>query len=150
MIDTDHHKISITRQCEQLFLPSSSYYRGQSRIKKSAENLTLMRLIDGEYTRRPFYGSRKIHDYLEDPGYPINRKCVQQLMRKMGLVSADPKPNTSERCLQHEVYLYLLRGLDINRPNQVWCSDITFICLNAGFVYLAEVTDWYSRRVLPW
>ena len=117
---------------------------------ETAENLALMRLIDEEYTRHPFYGSRKMRDWLERQGYVVNRKRVRRLMRKMGLESVAPKPNTSRRSPQHKIYPYLLRGLEINRPDQVWCTDITYIRLAHGFVYLTAVMDWYSRCVLSW
>ncbi len=109
-----------------------------------------MRLIDEEYTRHPFYGSRKMRTYLHRLGHPVNRKRVQRLMRKMGLASIAPTPNTSRKAPEHKVYPYLLRDLAINRPNQVWCSDLTYIRLEGGFVYLTVVMDWYSRYVLSW
>jgi len=117
---------------------------------ETAENLALMRLIDEEYTRHPFYGSRKMRDWLERQGYAVNRKRVRRLMRKMGLVSVAPKPNTSRPAPQHTIYPYLLRGLKIDRPDQVWCTDITYIRLARGFVYLTAVMDWHSRYVLAW
>ena len=109
-----------------------------------------MRLIDEEYTRHPFYGSRKMRDWLRRQGYKVNRKRVQRLMRRMGLVSIAPKPNTSLAAKSHKVYPYLLRGLEIDHPNQVWCSDITYVRLARGFVYLTVVMDWHSRYVLSW
>jgi putative transposase len=117
---------------------------------ETAENLELMRLIDEEYTRHPFYGSRKMRDWLERQGHAVSRKRVRRLMRKMGLVSVAPKPNTSRPAPQHKIYPYLLRGLEIERPDQVWCADITYIRLAHGFVYLTAVMDWYSRYVLAW
>ena len=93
--------------------------------EETAENLELMRLIDEEYTRHPFYGSRKIRDWLREQGHGVNRKRVQRLMRRMGLESVAPKPNTSQAAKGHKIYPYLLRGLEIARPNQVWCSDVT-------------------------
>jgi putative transposase len=118
--------------------------------EETAQNLELMRLIDEEYTRHPFYGSRKMRDWLRRQGYAVNRKRVRRLMRKMGLESVAPKPNTSRPAPQHKIYPYLLRGLEIDRPDQVWCTDITYIRLAKGFVYLTAVMDWYSRRVLSW
>jgi len=109
-----------------------------------------MQLIDEEYTRHPFYGSRKMRDYLRRQGHSINRKRVQRLMRKMGIKSLAPSPNTSQRNIEHKVYPYLLNGLEITRANQVWCTDITYIRLSGGFVYLVAVMDWFSRRVLSW
>ena len=109
-----------------------------------------MQLIDEEYMRRPFLGSRKLRNYLRRLGFKVNRKRVQRLMRKMGLVSVLPKPNTSLPNKQHTVYPYLLRHLGVNRPNQVWCTDITYIKLKGGFVYLVAIMDWHSRKVLSW
>jgi len=118
--------------------------------RETAENLALMRLIDEEYTRHPFYGSRKMRDWLQRQGYAVNRKRVRRLMRKMGLESVAPKPNTSRPAPQHKIYPYLLRALQIERADQVWCADITYIRLAHGFVYLTAVMDWYSRYVLSW
>lgn len=105
---------------------------------ETPENLHLMRLIDEEYTRHPFYGSRKMRDWLLRRGYAVNRKRVRRLMRKMGLVSVAPKPNTSRPAPAHKIYPYLLRGLQIEHADQVWCADITYIRLAHGFVYLSR------------
>ena len=148
-IDAGHPQLSIARQCELIRLPRASYYR-EIRLSESQENLELMRLIDEEYTRHPFYGSRKMRVYLHRLGHRVNRKRVQRLMRKMGLASIAPKPNTSRKAPEHRVYPYLLRDLAINQANQVWCSDLTYIRLEGGFVYLTVVMDWYSRYVLSW
>jgi len=148
MIESGHPKLSVRRQCELLGLPRSSYYRECS--GESGENLELMRLIDEEYTRHPFYGSRKMRDFLQRKGYEVNRKRVQRLMRVMGLESIAPKKRTSIPEKAHKIYPYLLRGLEISYSNQVWCSDITYIRLRGGFVYLTVVMDWYSRYVLSW
>ena len=148
-IDPKHQKLSIMRQCELISLPRASYYRGASG-GETAENLALMNLIDEEYTRHPFYGSRKMRDYLRRLGYPVNRKRIRRLMRQMGLVSVAPKPSTSKPAPGHKIYPYLLRDLDITAPNQVWCSDFTYCRLPGGFVYLTVVMDWYSRYVLSW
>ena len=122
------------------------------RIPKQADesDLELMRLIDEQYTRRPFYGSRKMVAYLETQGHLVNRKRVQRLMRIMGLAGMAPGPNTSRPHPQHKVYPYLLRGVEVVKPNQVWSTDITYIRLAHGFVYLVAVIDWYSRKVLSW
>jgi len=149
-IDTSHKSLSIGRQCELIELPRSSYYRKSSVHKESDKNLVLMRLIDKEYTKHPFYGTRKMRNYLHRQGYKINRKRVQRLMRKMGLQSIAPKPNTSKPHPEHKKYPYLLRKMEITCPNQVWCSDITYIPLPGGFVYLTAVMDWHSRYVLSW
>ena len=109
-----------------------------------------MRLLDEEYTRHPFYGSRKMCSWLRRQGYGVNRKRVQRLMRKMGLVSVAPKPNSSRSAPGHKLYPYLLRELYIGQPNHVWCADITYIRMANGFVYLTAVMDWYSRYVLAW
>ena len=150
-IEPEHEALSIARQCELLHLPRSSYYRsGVNLSGVSQADLELMRLIDEEYTRHPFYGSRKIRTFLRRQGYKVNRKRVQRLMRKMGIQSIAPKPNTSMPRKDHKIYPYLLNGMNINRPNMVWCSDITYIRLSGGFVYLTAVMDWYSRYVLSW
>jgi putative transposase len=122
------------------------------RVPKQAGeiDLVLLRLIDEQYTRRPFYGSRKMVSFLKTQGHRVNRKRVQRLMRILGLAGMAPGPNTSRPHLQHKVYPYLLRGVAVTRPNQVWSTDITYIRLAQGFVYLVAVIDWYSRRVLSW
>lgn len=150
LIEPNHSSLSISRQCELIGLPRSSYYCDTKLGVETEENLILMRLIDEEFMRHPFLGSRQMRDYLRRQGYRINRKRVQRLMRKMGLVSLAPKPNTSLSNKSHKVYPYLLRNLTINRPNQVWCSDITYIRLKGGFVYLVAMMDWHSRKVLSW
>jgi len=150
-IDSKHPDISLKRQCELIALPRSSYYfRPLAQQPETAENLKFMRLIDEEYTLHPFYGSRKIRDYLHRQGYKINRKRVQRLMQKMGIQSIAPKPNTSKPHPEHKIYPYLLRGMNIVYSDQVWCSDITYIPLPGGFVYLTAVMDWASRYVLSW
>jgi len=110
----------------------------------------LLQLLDEEYTRHPFYGSRRMTKYLCGLGHKINRKRVQRLMKTLGLVGMAPGPNTSKAHPQHKIYPYLLRGVDITQPNQVWSTDITYIRLPRGFVYLVAIIDWYSRRVLSW
>ena len=114
------------------------------------EELLILALIDAEYTRHPFYGSRKMVVYLRITGHAVNRKRVQRLMRILGLAAMAPGPNTSLPHPQHKIYPYLLRGVNITRPNQVWSTDITYIRLARGFVYLVAVIDWYSRNVLSW
>ena len=110
----------------------------------------MLELLDEEYTRHPFYGSRRMKRYLKDCGYVVNRKKVQRLMQTLGLSGMAPGPHTSKPHPQHKIYPYLLRGVEISRPNQVWSSDITYIRLPRGFVYLAAIIDWYSRKVLAW
>lgn len=114
------------------------------------KDIALMKRIDEIYTKYPFYGSRQIRNALRREAYKINRKKVQRLMRKMGLESVAPKPNTSKPCRANNIYPYLLRGMDINRPNQVWCTDITYLRMPHGFVYLTVVMDWHSRLLLSW
>jgi putative transposase len=109
-----------------------------------------MRLIDEQYTRTPFYGSRRMTVMLQRLGYPVNRKRVQRLMRVMGLAGIAPGPQTSQAHPEHKVYPYLLRGLAIDRPNQVWASDITYLPMRQGFLYLVAILDWYSRYVVAW
>lgn len=149
MIDRQHPAISIRRQCELVGLNRATFYHEPG--GESALNLTLMRLIDAEYTRRPFYGYRKMTVYLREAHqYPVNPKRVARLMRLMGLQAVCPRPGTSKPAPEHKIYPYLLRGLPIQRPNQVWSADITYIPLVRGFVYLVAVIDWYSRFVLAW
>ncbi len=152
MIDPDNSAISIARQCELIHLPRSSYYRAvdESPIVETPENLELMRLVDEEYTRHPFFGSRQLRNYLRRKGHKVNRKRVQRVMRLMGIMSIAPKPNTSKKGKAHKVYPYLLGDLVIDQVNQVWCTDITYIRMHGGFAYLVAVMDWYSRKVLSW
>jgi len=149
-IQPGHSDLSIQRQCELIGLPHSSYYREGPTGQETHENLEIMRCIDLEYTDHPFYGTRQMRNVLRRKGYKINRKRVQRLMRKMGIQSIAPKPNTSKAHPQHKVYPYLLRNFDVTRSNQVWCSDLTYIRLAGGFVYLTAVMDWHSRYVLSW
>lgn len=117
---------------------------------ESEETLELMQQIDRQYTRTPFYGSRRITVWLNGEGYAVNRKRVQRLMRQMGLVGVAPGPQTSRPQPQHTVYPYLLRNLVIDRPNQVWCTDVTYLPVSRGFMFLVAILDWYSRYVLAW
>ena len=149
-IDPKDSDLSVSRQCDLLRLPRSSYYRPRVLPFVSTANLELMRLIDEEFLRHPFYGSRKLRDYLNRNGFSVNRKRVQRLMRLMGIESVAPKPNTSRPRKEDKVYPYLLKKLSITEPDQVWCSDITYIRLGHGFVYLTAVMDWSSRYVLSW
>ena len=142
------HKIPINRQCQILELNRSSfYYRGR---EVSESDLQRMRQIDEFHTKRPFYGSRRIRDWFEDQGISVNRKRIQRLMRLMGIQALYPKKKTSRPGKGHKVYPYLLRGLDINRSNQVWAADITYIPMAKGFLYLVAIMDWHSRKVLSW
>lgn len=128
----------------------TNQYQPKKEKQVSEYELKLLNLIDELYTRHPFYGSRKMTRALRDEGYQVNRKRVQRLMRKLGLVAMAPGPNTSKSHPQHKTYPYLLRGLQVDRPNQVWSTDITYIRLGQGFVYLVAIIDWYSRKVLSW
>jgi putative transposase len=143
-------ELAVTRQCELASVARASWYGRQERREESDEDQLLCRLIDEEYTRRPFYGSRRMVVSLSRQGHIVNRKRVQRLMRLMGLAGLAPGPTTSARHPEHTVYPYLLRGIEVTRPNQVWSTDITYIRLARGFVYLVAVIDWYSRRVLAW
>ena len=148
MIESRHRKISIERQCELIGLSRSSYYyQGKG---ENEYNLFLMRLIDEQYTRRPILGVRRMTDYLRRRGHLVNHKRVARLMRLMGLAAIYPRPKTSVSSKEHRKYPYLLRGMRIDHSNQVWCSDVTYIRLHAGFVYLTAIMDWYSRYVLSW
>jgi putative transposase len=140
--------LSIVQQCELLGLPRSSYYYEPA--PESEENLCLMRLIDEQYLETPYFGSRRMMKYLVRAGHAVNRKRIQRLMRTMGLEGVFPGRKTTIRAVGHKVYPYLLRGLTIDRPNQVWCSDITYLPLRHGFMYLVAVMDWFSRHVLAW
>lgn len=141
-------EISISRQCELIGLARSTlYYEPATEIE---ENLMYMRLIDEQYMRTPFWGSRNMTWWLNQKGHQVNRKRVQRLMRLMGLEAIYPKPKTSEAILEHRKYPYLLREVDVVRPNQVWSTDITYLPMPKGFMYLVAVMDWYSRYVLSW
>jgi len=148
MIEPDNPELNIYRQCELLGLSRASYYRQPA--KESDKNLHLMRLIDEAYTQYPFFGSRQMRNYVNNQGYKVNRKRIQRLMREMGLEAVAPGKKTSQPNRAHKIYPYLLGHLNINRPNQVWCSDITYIRLKHGFAYLTVIMDWYSRYVLSW
>jgi putative transposase len=147
-IEPGHRELSIAAQCELLGLPRSSYY--YEPVPESRENLALMRLIDEQYLATPFYGSRRMAQHLQRGGHDVNRKRVQRLMRVMGLEGLFPGRKTTIFAPGHKVYPYLLRGLTIDRPNQVWCSDITYVPLRCGYLYLVAVMDWFSRHVLAW
>lgn len=140
--------LSITQQCRILDIPRSTVYRRPSCAPDA--DLEVMRLMDRCHMERPFYGSRRIVDWLADEGHRVNRKRVQRLMRKMGLVATYPRRRLSLADRAHRVYPYRLRNLTVNRPNPVWCADLTYIPMARGFVYLVAVMDWYSRKVLSW
>lgn len=140
--------MSIRRQCELLGLNRASWYLEPA--GETPENLALMRLIDEQYLVRPFYGSRRMTAWLMERGQAVNRKRVQRLMRRMGLEAIYPKPRLSQRGEEAQIYPYLLRNVEILRPNQVWSSDITYVPVAGGYAYLTAVLDWYSRYVLSW
>lgn len=145
-VEPDHPQISIARQCELLGLPRSTYYYRS--LGESEENLHFMRLLDEKYTEDPYYGIRRMTAWLRSQGHRVNPKRIKRLLRKMGLEAIYPKPRLSVAHPEHRVYPYLLRGVEVNRTNQVWSTDITYIRLHSGFVYLVAVMDWYSRYVL--
>jgi putative transposase len=147
-IQPKHHQLSVRRQCARLGLAAASYYYQEA--PESAQNLFYQRLLDEEYTRHPFYGVRKMTVWLRLAGHAVGPKRVRRLLRAMGLMAVYPKPRLSLNPLAHQRFPYLLKGLAIVRPNQVWSTDITYIRLRGGFVYLAAVIDWYSRYVLAW
>ncbi len=148
MVEWDHEELSIRRQCELLGLNRATlYYRG---VGESETNLELMRLIDEQYLRTPFFGSRNMTTWLRRQGNNVNRKRIQRLMRLMGLEAIYPKPRISQKGGDHRIYPYLLRNMKIVRPNQVWSTDITYIPMAQGFMYLVAILDWHSRFVLSW
>lgn len=140
----------MARQCALAGVARSAVYAPLLVAGPDKEELLFLALIDAEYTRHPFYGSRKMVVHLALLGHTVNRKRVQRLMGVLGLAGMAPGPNTSRPHPQHKIYPYLLRGVNVTRPNQVWSTDITYIRLARGFVYLVAVIDWYSRRVLAW
>ena len=148
MATRQHSALSTVRQCDLLGISRSSvYYRPRA---TSPEDLAVMKLIDQQYLTTPFYGSRRMTVWLQRRGRPVGRKRVQRLMRIMGLQAIYRRPRTSLRALGHKVYPYLLGGMEITRPNQVWATDITYIPMARGFLYLVAIIDWHSRYVLSW
>lgn len=148
-IEPEHPDLSISRQCELLGLPRSSFYY-QSRYLDDPLDLTLMHRMDKLYTQAPFYGSRRMTAVLRSEGHDVNRKRIQRLLREMGLEAIYRKPKTSEANPEHRKFPYLLRDLKIDHPNQVWSMDITYLPMKQGFLYLAAIIDWFSRYVLSW
>jgi len=149
MIEPENKALSIRKQCELVGLNRRSYYNiGKS---ESRENLDIMKFIDQEYTEQPVYGSRRMVQVLKQKyGIKINRKRSQRLMRKMGLEAIYPKRRLSLRGPDSEVFPYLLREVEVSRPDQVWAADITYIPMKSGFMYLMAIIDWYSRKVIAW
>jgi len=142
--------VSVARQCLLAGVCRATIYAQQKVRPIDDSDFLFSRMIDEEYTRHPFYGSRKMVVFLKAAGHDVNRKRVQGLMRTMGLAGMAPGPNTSRSHPEHKVYPYLLRGVSVVKPDQVWGTDITYIRLARGFAYLAVIMDWYSRRVLSW
>lgn len=148
LVERGHLEISVRRQCELLGMNRSGFY--YKPVEESEENGLLMRLLDEQYTRTPFYGSRKMTQWLAAEGYAVNRKRVSRLMGLMGIEAVYPKPKLSGPGEDHRIYPYLLRGTTVERVNQVWSTDITYIRMAQGFLYLVAVMDWFSRFVLSW
>jgi putative transposase len=147
-LDRDHGALSIRRQCTLLSLARSGVYRMPQ--PANDDDLALMRAIDELFTAWPFLGSRRMAEMLGTKEQPLNRKRMQRLMRKMGIAALGPKPRTTEPAPGHKIFPYLLRNMTINRPNQVWAADITYIPIGRGFLYLVAIMDWASRAVLAW
>jgi len=148
MVERDHPRLAIGAQCRLLSIGRSSYYHVAK--GEAPENLRLMHLIDEQFLETPFYGVKRMTWHLRTEGHAVNEKRVRRLMRKMGLMPIYQRPRTSVRAKGHRTWPYLLRGLRIERPNQVWASDVTYIPLARGFLYLVAVMDWFSRKVLSW
>ncbi|MCI0354521.1 MAG: IS3 family transposase, partial [Acidobacteria bacterium] len=143
-----HQRLSVRRQCELLGLPRSTFY--YEPVPESPANLKLMRLMDEQYLATPFYGSRRVTTWLRRQGHDVNRKRVQRLLRLMGYEAIYPKKRTTWPAAGQRIFPYLLRHLRVCQPDQVWSTDITYIPLRQGFLYLVAVMDWYSRYVLTW
>ena len=147
-LDRDHPDLSIRWQCAMLGVARSSVYRQPRPVNDN--DLEAMRRIDALFTARPFFGARRIARTLSEGGFPIDRKRARRLMRLIGIEALGPKPRTTKPAPEHKIYPYLLRDLTIDRPNQVWAADITYIPIGRGFLYLTAVIDWASRAVLSW
>ncbi len=148
MVDRDHPMLSIVRQCELVSVNRSGLYHELA--GETALNLALMRLIDAQFMETPWYGSRQMTRHLRREGHGVGRKRVRRLVAVIGLVPIYQRPRTTVRHPEHRIYPYLLRDLAIDRPNQVWCTDITYIPMRRGFLYLVAVMDWWTRKVLSW
>ncbi len=148
MIEPDYNQISIIRQCELLDINRSGYY--YQPVSENQTNLDIMRKLDEQYTATPFYGVARLHQHICSLGYQVNIKRIRRLLRLMGLYAIYPQKRTSIEDKEHKKYPYLLRGLEIERVNQVWSTDITYIPMEKGFLYLVAIIDWYSRYVLSW
>jgi putative transposase len=148
MIEPDHPQLSIARQCELVAISRSGFYYRPA--GETPLNLALMQLIDAQFLETPWYGSRQMARHLRREGYAVGRKRVRRLMAKMGLAPIYQRPRTTVPHPEHRVYPYLLRDLVIDRPNQVWCADLTYIPMRRGFLYLVAIMDWATRKVLSW
>jgi len=148
MIEKHHPGLSIARQCHLLSISRSSFYYEAK--GETAFNLMLMRLIDEQFLETPFYGVRQMTWHLRAEGHSINEKRIRRLMRLMGLMPIFQRPKTSIKAKGHKIWPYLLKGRRIDRPNQVWCSDVTYIPMRRGFLYLVVIMDWATRKVLAW
>lgn len=148
MVDIKHPELSISRQCELLGLTRSVFY--YQPVKAKEENLKLMEEIDKQYLKYPFFGTRKMTEVLKEQGFDVNRKRIKRLYQLMGIQAIGPKPNTSKPVKGHKIYPYLLRNLKIERVNQVWSTDLTYIPMPSGFMYLMAVIDLHSRKVISW
>jgi putative transposase len=148
MIEAGHSGLSVGKQCALLSISRSSfYYRPKG---ETVLNLALMRRIDKPFLETPFYGVRQMTWHLRNNGHPVNEKRIRRLMRLMGLMPIYQKPNTSKAAKGHETDPYLLKGLRVDRPNQVWAADITYLPMRRDFLYLVAIIDWHTRKVLPW
>src|SRR6185295_7658878 len=148
LVEREAPALPVSRQCRLLAVSRASVYRRPAEI--SEEDCTIVALIDRQYLARPYYGSRRMAAWLATQGHVVNRKRVQRLMRLLGLTAIYQRPNTSKPAAAHKIYPYLLGGSMIERVNQVWCSDLTYIPMAKGFLYLVVVMDWASRAVLGW
>jgi putative transposase len=148
MIEPDHPQLSVVRQCELVSISRSGFYHRPA--GETALNLELMRLIDAQFLETPWYGSRQMARHLCREGYVVGRKRIRRLMAKMGLAPIYQRPRTTVPNPEHRIFPYLLRDLVIDRPNQVWCADITYLPMRRGFLYLVAVMDWATRKVLSW
>jgi len=148
MIEPEHSELSVVRQCELVSISRSGFYHRP--VGETALNLELMRLIDAQFLETPWYGSRQMARHLRREGYVVGRKRIRRLMAKMGLAPIYQRPRTTVPNPEHRIFPYLLRDLAIERPNQVWCADITYLPMRRGFLYLVAVMDWATRKVLAW
>ena len=148
MIEPGYPGLSVARQCELVSISRSSFY--YQPVGETAENLALMRLIDAQFLEAPWYGSRQMARHLRRDGHEVGRKRVRRLMAVMGLAPIYQRPRTTVPNPEHRIWPYLLRGMVIDRPNQVWCTDLTYIPMRRGFLYLVAVMDWATRKVLSW